>query len=476
MSTNVPSPTLGSKGFVAPLETDILAGVAADINAAMGGGLNPSPATPQGQIAASETAILGFVNDLFLLFQNQVDPARAQGLMQDAIGRIYFLERFPAQASYVPALCTGAAGVTIPVGATAVDAAGNLWSATQTATIGVSGNVTLNFACQKTGPVACQAGALTQIYQSIPGWDTISNVVDATLGNDVESRDAFERRRALSVAHNSIGALSSIRGKVLSVANVIDAYVVENDTNAPLTIGNVTLVPNSIYVCVAGGDANDVARAIWTGKAPGCVYNGNTVVTVQDTGSGYVPPYPSYSVLFQTASDLETVVAVTITNGPLVPADALTQVQNAIVAAFAGEDGGARATIATEFYASRLYATIAALGAWARIVSIEIGSANAPAAVFTGWISGTILSVTAISAGAIAIGQTLIGANGDIIAGTNVTGFISGTGGVGTYAIDTAQSIPPETMSAVTATNFVVQPNLDQIPTVSVGNISLNLA
>ena len=36
--TSVPPPTFGPKGFIAPSEADILAGVQADINAAFGGG------------------------------------------------------------------------------------------------------------------------------------------------------------------------------------------------------------------------------------------------------------------------------------------------------------------------------------------------------------------------------------------------------------------------------------------------------
>ena len=44
--TNVPALAFGTNGIVAPAESDILAGLLADFQAAFGGALNPSPATP----------------------------------------------------------------------------------------------------------------------------------------------------------------------------------------------------------------------------------------------------------------------------------------------------------------------------------------------------------------------------------------------------------------------------------------------
>lgn len=202
------------------------------------------------------------------------------------------------------------------------------------------------------------------------------------LGNDVESRAAFEARRAQSVALNSLGGLPSVLGAVLNVPNVIDAYVTENVSNSPQTIGGVLLLPNSIYVAVVGGNSDAIARAIWSKKAPGCAYNGNATVTVQDRSAGYVAPYPTYQVSYQIPDPLPIFFTVVLTSGPQVPADAATQVQNAIVAAFGGEDGGLRAKIGTKIYTSRFYAPVAALGSWVQIVSIEIGTSAIDATHF----------------------------------------------------------------------------------------------
>ena len=84
-TTNVPQITWTPTGFQAQPESALQAGAAADINAAYGATLNPSPATPQGQMANSLAAIIGNLQNILLLYFNLVDPALSSGRMQDAI-------------------------------------------------------------------------------------------------------------------------------------------------------------------------------------------------------------------------------------------------------------------------------------------------------------------------------------------------------------------------------------------------------
>jgi len=73
---------------------------------------------------------------------------------------------------------------------------------------------------------------------------------------------------------------------------------------------------------------------------------------------------------------------------------------------------------------------------------------------FTGSISGTTLTVTAVDLGVIAIGQTLFGAG--ITAGTTITALGTGTGGVGTYTVSLSQSVASEAMAS--GTEAILQP------------------
>jgi hypothetical protein len=441
ITTNVPVPTFGPTGYIAPAESAILTGVLADINTAFGGNLNiTNLTTPQGQLASSEAAIIGNTNNAFIFLTNQFDPAYASGRYQDALARLYFLNRNGAQPTVVQAVCVGLSGVVIPTGAQGQAADGNIYTCTAGGTIPIGGSITLPFACNVVGPISCPIGTLNTIYQAIPGWDSIINPAAGVIGQATESTTQFEQRREATVAANSVNAVASIKGALLSVPGILSAYITENATNAPVTVGGTTLAANSLYVAVSGSAApSAIANAIWSKKPPGCAYNGNTSYVVSDTS--YQVPYPTYTVTWMTPANLQIAFAINIVSSTAVPSNAATLIQNAIVSAFAGGDGGSIAGIGNLILASRYYSTLAALGSWAQIRTFYVGSANSGSASVLGRISGNTLTIQSVTSGTVAVGQTVTGSLGDITIGTSVTSLGSGAGGTGTYVVSTAQSI-----------------------------------
>lgn len=381
-TSQVPRVKFTPEGLVLPQESEILAGVLADMDSAFGGGLNKNLDTPQGQLASTTTAIIGDKNSEFAKYVNQVDPALAAGRMQDAIGRIYFLDRKPGTATTVIATCMGLTGVTIPVGTRAQAVDGNIYLCTQAGTIPASGSIDLPFSCSVNGPISCAAGTLNQIYQAIPGWDSVLNADAGTVGSNVESRAEFEERRRQSVAINARSSLQSIYAAVANLDGVIDVYVTENNLSIAQTIGGVSLVPHSIWVAVVGGKAADIAMAIWRKKSNGAGYNGNTSYTVEDR-DGYSYPYPSYVVKWETPAALPVKFAVQLANNPALPSNIVDLTKQAIIDAFNGADGGQRARIGSTIYASRFYAPVSQLGTSVSILSLLLGDSTPTAASLT---------------------------------------------------------------------------------------------
>ena len=379
--TNVPSVVFGATGVVLPAEADVLTGVQSDINQAFGGGVNPALNTPQGQLSQSLTATIGDKNNQIAEVANQVNPDYADGRWQDAIGRIYFIDRNPAEATAINVTCVGLSGTVIPVGAKVSDANGNIYACTAAGTIPTGGSISLQFACAVYGPTAVPA--TVSIYQTVVGWDT-ATITGGTVGSNVESRADFEYRRRNSVALNGKGSLPSIYANVFAVSGVLDVYVAENTTNAPITVGssNYSLAPHSIYVAAVGGTAANIAQAIWLKKDVGADYNGNTSVVVTDT-SGYNIPYPTYTVKYQVPASLPILFAVQIANNSALPSNIVALVQNAIISAFSGGDGGPRARIGSTIFASRFYSPVAAIGMNVSILSILIGTSSATLASLT---------------------------------------------------------------------------------------------
>ena len=378
MTTNVPAITWVNGSPVLPAELDILSGVQEDINTAFGGGVNPSLQTPQGQLAQSETALIGQKNNEIAYIANQVNPAFASGIWQDAIGYIYFITRIPGAGTVVQATCTGAVGTVIPAGAIAQDTSGYLYSSVSSATIPPSGSVTIEFQNQTQGPIACNIGALSNIYTAIAGWDTITNTTAGALGNYVESRAAFEARRSASVAGNAVNSLQSIYGAVASLANVIGVLVVDNPSNGTVNYGPTSypLAPHSVCVSVAGGTSSDIAQAIWGKKPPGCNYNGNTSVTVYD--NNYSTPVP-YTVTYLTPTSVPVYFNVNIKNSSLLPANITTLTQNAVIQTFNGLDGsGPPVSIGSTSYSGRYYANINAISPNVNVIEVYLGTSASP--------------------------------------------------------------------------------------------------
>ena len=353
----------------------VLAGVQAAISAAFGMPLNfTNQSTPQSQLAAPFAAVVSNCYAAIAYFVNQVNPNIASGFMQDALAQIYFLTRNPGIPTAVQCQCVGLAGTVIPVGALAQDTSGNLYQCTQAGTIPSSGTITLEFANQVNGPIACPANTLTQIYQAIPGWDRINNSADGVVGANVETQQEFELRRIASVAANGQGSLPSVYGAVFKVPNVIDVYCTENDTNVPVPVGatNYTLLPNSIYVGVVGGASAAIAQAIYTKKSPGCNMNGNTTQTVTDT-SGYQEPYPTYTITFNVPTPTAILFAVQIKNASNVPSNITALVQAAIIAQFTGANGAPRARIGSYIVGTNFINAILAAVPGISVLSVLLG-------------------------------------------------------------------------------------------------------
>lgn len=374
MTTNVPSVEFTPEGLIVPQESEILAGVQKDFNDAFGGNLNPALNTPQGQLASSQAAMQADANAAFAEFVNQVDPDTASGFMQDAIARIYFLERDEGAPTVVACQCVGNFGTVIPIGAQAQDTSGNRYICIDGGTIPVSGTITLNFANVEDGPIPCPANTLTTIYKAIPGWDTVNNAVEGIMGRFVETRAEFEFRRSNSVALNAHGSKEAIYGAVFNVDDVLDVFVTENVTDAVVNYGatNYPLAAHSVYVGVVGGDATAIANAISTKKDLGCNMNGNTTVVVPD--KSYTPPYPTQDITFNRPDPLPIKFEVQLADSSSLPSNIVQLVQDAIIASFNGADGSSRVRMGGLILASKFYAGVSRIGPEVSILSILIGT------------------------------------------------------------------------------------------------------
>lgn len=77
----------------------------------------------------------------------------------------------------------------------------------------------------------------------------------------------------------------------------------------------------------------------------------------------------------------------------------------------------------------------------------------------TASIAGTVLTVSAVTAGVLQPGQTLSDAGSSVLAGTLITGQLTGSqGGVGTYSVSQSQTVASEAMTTALRITAQVQP------------------
>jgi len=74
--------------------------------------------------------------------------------------------------------------------------------------------------------------------------------------------------------------------------------------------------------------------------------------------------------------------------------------------------------------------------------------------VFTAAISGTTMTVSAVTSGTVLVGAVITGTG--VTAGTRITAYGTGTGGTGTYTVDTSQTVGSTTISSSSPTRITV--------------------
>ena len=325
-------------GFYADDTETVRAAVAADwVTAFHKDGqvdLNTDPETPAGQLIDSQTAAITEKDTELLYLCDQFDPAKNEGIFQDAIAKIYFLSRKAATPSTATITVRGLSGTVIPVNAQIMSSADDtIWQNVAAFTIGADGTGSGVFRCTTEGLISAAAGTLTRIMTVVAGWDTATNEHAAVVGTLEENRGQFELRRYSSVSLNSRGTAASVYARIMQLDDVIGCVVRENKTNQPKVIDGVTLSPHSVYVCVLGGNDGSIANAMYRTVSAGCDTNGTTDYLVEDDTTGI-----KEMIHFQRPTDADITIRLKFPDAAGFSADDLVVIRQAVFNNFYGED------------------------------------------------------------------------------------------------------------------------------------------
>lgn len=324
---------INASGVVIPDTSTVLAEVEAEYQEVYGTDFIIDPSSEQGrQIDAEVTSRMSVLRNNAKL-ANQINPNMAEDVFLDAIYALANGERDGAERS--TAVCTigGVAGTILPEGTRARDVNREEWQTTGDVTIPASGVIDADFISVNYGSIEADTGEIDTIVDGILGWESVTNSAAATPGKTQQSDVSTRRQRKIELGGNANNNALAIITSVSNVDNVNSLIYRENFSNDPMTIDDITLQPNSNYICVDGGLDSEIAEAYYNSRSGGSGFNGGVEVTVVDPNSNQSIP-----VKFDRPTDKPKMARVTIKS---TAGSYLTDsVKNAVVAYANGEVAG----------------------------------------------------------------------------------------------------------------------------------------
>lgn len=294
---------------------------------ALGANLNTEAGTFQGQMIQTDTAMLTYAQNQCALIANAFSVYSATGTALDVVAGFWGYYRKEGVATAVNCTLTGTADIVIPAGSLVSDGTYQ-YVLLENATIGAGGSVTAQFQCTTSGAIVCQAGTITEIVSTLLGWDTVTNPTAGMTGYEKESDNAFKARITANWFNiRGRGALGAIVDNMAQLPNVISVLGRENPSNASITIDDITLPEHSVYVCIAGGANEDIAKTMYNQKTIGADTVGDTEVVWYDETTGLTNRYH-----IQRPTQVSLAIQVTYASNYFTPTNITQQIQTAILA------------------------------------------------------------------------------------------------------------------------------------------------
>lgn len=318
-----------NSGVVVPDTADIKAEVEQEFKTALQkDDLDTSESTPQGRLIEAETVARKRTIENMAQLANMFNPDQAYGIFLDSLLKLFGVERKGATATKVICQLTGEANTIIPANVQAKDTSGNIYYLENSVTLNENGQAEGTFVCFIKGEIECNENTLNQIVTAISGWESINNGSAGIVGKNGES-DKEARANLKITQYTGSGQLANIKNSILSVKDVEDSLVLENETNSSVTKEGILITkPHSIYICVDGGNKVDVAKAIIETKSAGCAYGADT----DNTDEQYLETVQieNSTVVFARPTLIPVKVSVTLKQGQAI-ADTIAKVKQAII-------------------------------------------------------------------------------------------------------------------------------------------------
>ena len=299
---------------------------------ALGQDIVTASESPQGQISGSLALRATLLDELAVFIASGLNLHTISGSQVDDYGTLLGLPRRQETRTTVEATVVGTPGTIIPAGVRARTDGNAEYESTESVLIKSDGQATVTFRATVPGPLALDAGHLTEIATTVSGWDSVTNAEPGVIGQSRESDVEYQGRYFNTVATHAAESSEAIRARVLQVPGVTACVVRENAGTASVTIQGVTISAGNFVVIVEGGLDADIAQAIAETKPL-------TITPVGDVSHSYFHPQGFIvPINFMRVSHVALSINVSIAvNLHAFPTDGIDRIRNGLVNYVAGD-------------------------------------------------------------------------------------------------------------------------------------------
>lgn len=272
--------TLDSTGLTIEAKLNIIQDIVTALQGIYGSDINVDSNSPDGQLinifAQADEDLLELLLDAY----NSCAVPTSYGARLDQLVALNGIQRKQGTNTLAQVVVTATAAVTAPgLNQTAVtpftvaDNAGNQFQLLTSHVFGSAGSATLTFQAVTIGQIQTTANTITNIVTATLGISTVNNPSTSAdvIGVSEETDAQLKVRHDRSLDLAATGPSDAMEAALHNIPDVIDAYVVENNTGAPVN----GVAANTVWAIVNGGTAAEIAQAIYAKKAPGCGLKGS---------------------------------------------------------------------------------------------------------------------------------------------------------------------------------------------------------
>lgn len=228
--------------------------------------------TSDGQIIAIYSKLNADAQTALLQIYNSFDPDNAVGVELDKILKLSAITRGAATKSTVSINITASTTVSLDADYTVVDTLGQNWNIVTAEVINI-GTTSISFEAEEWGSVQALASTITEQGTILTQVTAVDNPLSASVGVDEETDIEARQRRERSLEKPAYSTVGSMIALLLSVSNVTDTIVYENDSDIVDAVRAIQ--PHTIWCVVEGGLDADIIEAIAKEKTAGAGLKGS---------------------------------------------------------------------------------------------------------------------------------------------------------------------------------------------------------